>query len=368
MLDTDRARPQPVRVHARRSGRSDAVHARGRVAWRGPGRGGARGANGPGARGARPPDTPVGREPTAGSIRVRAERTDDIVVEVDERGVALVTLDRPERRNALHRRMMRTLLDTVWALDADDAVRVVVLTGAGDAFCSGVDLSETDRSDGFGFSGGDAPDTDTGPEHRADDFAERIAFWRMRTPIVAAINGAAIGAGLTIPLQADVRYVAADAKLAFPFTRLNLVPEANSTWLLPRLVGVSCALELLLSGRSFTGAEAAAMGMASAALPRDEVLPAALLLAHDIAAHCAPVAVGVTKQLVHRSLEEPDRARACTVETRLSAWAGALPDTSAVVAAFRSGSEPSFTGSKHERPPAEIDPMVVLGPPDPGEG
>ena len=174
-------------------------------------------------------------------------------------------------------------------------------------------------------------------------------------------------------LQADVRYVAADAKLAFPFTRLNLVPEANSTWLLPRLVGVSRALELLLSGRSFTGEEAAAMGMVSAALPRDEVLPASLRLARDIAVHCAPAAVGVTKQLVHRSLEEPDRAKACGVETRLSAWAGSLPDTGAVVTAFRSGSEPSFTGAKHARPPVEIDPMTVLGPmpvlgPDPAAG
>jgi enoyl-CoA hydratase/carnithine racemase len=183
----------------------------------------------------------------------------------------------------------------------------------------------------------------------------------MRTPVIAAINGAAIGAGLTIALLTDVRYVASDAKLRFPFTRLNLVPEANATWLVPRLVGLSRALELLLSGRFFSGEEAANMGMASRALPAREVLGAAMELAREIAINCAPVATGLTKQLVHRSLEEPDRDKACRVETRLASWTGSLPDTLPGLMAFRAGREPTFGCSKHEEPPAEIDPMRALG-------
>ena len=105
------------------------------------------------------------------------------------------------------------------------------------------------------------------------------------------------------------------------------------------------------------------MGMASAALPREEVLPATLHLAREIATYCAPVATGVTKQLVHRSLEETDRTKVCGVETQLSMWSGGLPDTGPGVAAFRARSEPQFSCSKHERPPAEIDPMLVVGPP-----
>jgi enoyl-CoA hydratase/carnithine racemase len=288
-----------------------------------------------------------------------AEMTDTVLVDIDDKGVALITLNRPERKNALAGPMLGAFIDAMWAMEADEAVRAIVVTGAGDAFCSGLDLT---GADGGSFRFGAEHDD---PEDDAGDMSarvvDRIAFWRMRTPVLAAVNGAAIGAGLTLSLHADIRYVALDAKLKFPFTRLNLIPEANSTWLLPRLVGVSRALELLLSARFFSGAEAAAMGMASRALPADEVLPATLELAREIATYCAPTATGIAKQLINRALEEPDRTKVCTVETALTMWAGTLPDTGPAVMAMKEGRPPSFTGSKHAMPPAEIDPMLVLG-------
>jgi enoyl-CoA hydratase/carnithine racemase len=279
-----------------------------------------------------------------------------VLVDVDERGVALVTLNRPERKNALSFPMLQTFIESMWSLDADGAVRVIVVTGAGDAFCSGLDLSQAAAGTTFRFAAAAEDDH----EHNSQAVADRVAFWRMRTPVLAAINGAAIGAGLTLPMQADIRYVADDAALRFPFVRFNLIPEANSTWLLPRIVGASRALELLLSGRWFTGAEAASMGMASAALPAAEVLPATLELAREIATYCGPLAVGLTKQLVHRALQEPDRTTMCTLETKLTMWTGTLPDTAAGIGAMRSRGEPTFTGSKHAPAPDGLDPLAGL--------
>lgn len=283
----------------------------------------------------------------------------DVLQEIDDTGVALVTLNRPERKNALTWPMLGAFIDTMWRLEADDAVRAIVVTGAGDAFCSGLDLAQAAGDDAFRFAPAERDDH----EANSRSVAERIAFWRMRTPVLAAINGAAIGAGLTLPLQADIRYVAEDAKLRFPFARFNLIPEAGSTWLLPRLVGASSALELLLSARWFTGAEAAAMGMASAALPADEVLPATMHLAREMATHCAPLAVGLTKQMVHRSLQESDRTTMCTLETRLTMWTGTLPDTAAGISAMRKRTDPAFTGSKHDQPPVGLDPLHGLATP-----
>jgi enoyl-CoA hydratase/carnithine racemase len=275
----------------------------------------------------------------------------DVLVATDDKGVAVVTLNRPERRNALSFPMLHDFVDTMWRLDATDDVRAIVVTGAGDAFCAGIDLSQAADGEVFRFASPEAVDVDTSVD-------DRIGFWRMRTPVLAAINGAAVGAGLTLPLQADIRFVAEDAKLRFPFTRFNLIPEANSTWLLPRLVGVTHALELLLSARWFSGAEAAGMGMMSAALPAAEVLPTTVALARDIATYCGPLAVGLTKQLVHRALQEPDRTAMCRIETALTTWTGTLPDTGAGIAAMRGGTEPQFTGSKHDQPPNGLDPIA----------
>lgn len=273
-----------------------------------------------------------------------------ILVEVAD-GVATLTLNRPDKRNAIDLEMNEELFGALWALEADETVRVIVVTGAGPAFCAGADLSA-----GAGTFGADAHERhDAALGVDSDTIAEKCAFWRMATPILGAINGAAVGAGLTLALLFDVRYAAEDAKLSFPFTRVGMIPEANSTWLVPRLVGLSRGLELLLSGRIFTGAEAAEMGLVSRALPRERVLDAVLELARDIARNTAPASVALTKRLVHEGLEQTDRLAAMRRETKLTWWTGEQPDAAEGVMAFLEKREPRWKGSKHLKIPPELE-------------
>jgi enoyl-CoA hydratase/carnithine racemase len=266
-----------------------------------------------------------------------------LLVDVDD-GVAVVTLNRPEVGNAFNVKMTAEFDEAIWGLEADESVRAIVVTGTGKAFCTGWDLSS--GADAFGAAAHDEHNEELGVSD--DDIAQRYSLWRMRTPLIAAINGLAIGAGLTITLLHDIRVVAEDARLRFAFTRLNVIPDANSTWLLPRIVGVSNALELMLTGRWFNGSEAAAMGLASKAVPADQVLPTAIQIAREIADNVAPTAAGVTKELVYRFLGETDRLAAMALETKATWWAGQQPDTAEGVMALMEKRKPKFTGSKHE--------------------
>lgn len=269
-----------------------------------------------------------------------------LLVDVDG-GVATVTFNRPEQHNAINLQMEKDLHDALWSLERDESVRAIVVTGAGRSFCSGVDIS----------SGGAAFGADAHAEHDAalgvssDTLWERVAYWTMDTPVIGAINGAAIGVGLTLPMLFDVRYVAEDAKLSFVFTRRGIIPEANSTWLVPRLVGLSRGLELLLSGRTFTGREAAEIGLCSRALPADEVLPAAQELARDIAVNTAPLSVATTKRLVYEFMHAAERPAAIARETKLTWWVGEQPDAVEGVMAWFEKRAPSWSVSKHLRPP-----------------
>lgn len=251
-----------------------------------------------------------------------------------DRGVTVVTLNRPEQMNAFDAEMSAELADAIQMLDDADDVRVIVITGAGRAFSAGADMG-----------GGATP----GAETTADDNAPKpsgppvLRPWELRTPIVAAINGAAVGMGLTYPLMWDIRIAAEDAKLGLVFTRRGLVPEGNASWLLSRLIGASAALELLLTGRIFTGSEAAAMGLVSRAVPKDEVLPTALDLAVDLAQNTAPAAVAVTKAMFYRYLEETDRWTARVEELEMFRWAGTRPDAGEGVRSFLEKRPPEWT-------------------------
>ena len=273
-----------------------------------------------------------------------------VEVDVDDAGVAVVTLNRPEAKNAMNLAMTGEVSDALWALDADETVRAIVVTGAGSAFCAGVDVS--DGASTFDAAGHAEHNAELGVTD--EGITDRFALWRMRTPTIAAINGAAIGAGMTVTLLFDIRIAAEDARLRFPFVRMNLVPEASSTWMLPRLIGVSRTLELFLTGRFFTGTEAAEMGIVSRAVPRDAVLPAALELAREIATYAAPLAAGVTKDLVYRALESTDRSETMTEETRLTWWAGTQPDTVEGVTALMTNAVPNFKQSKHTPVPDDL--------------
>ncbi|MFM7537716.1 MAG: enoyl-CoA hydratase-related protein [Acidimicrobiales bacterium] len=224
-------------------------------------------------------------------------------------GVATVTLDRPERLNAWNARMGIELGLAMAAADDDDAVGAVVVTGNGRAFCAGADLS------GGEFGGGDATGSPAG----------RQAFpFQIRKPVIAAINGHAIGVGITYPLLADVRFIATEAKVQFAFVRRGVIPELASHVILPRVIGLSRAAGLLLTGRMITGADAAALGLAEPALPAAEVLPAAQAMAHEIASSTNPVSVAVAKRLLWEGmLSSPEQM--LEREGPLFAWMAGQP-------------------------------------------
>jgi len=268
-----------------------------------------------------------------------------IMVDVDS-GVATVTLNRPDKKNAISLQMEQELHDALWGLEADDGVRAIVVTGAGDAFCSGFDLSG--GAGVFGKEGHEEHDRELGTD--SDSVSQRVAYWRMATPMICAINGAAVGVGITLPLLMDIRYVAEDAKLSFVFTRRGILPDASSHWLLPKVIGVANALDLLMTGRTITGREAAELGLVNKALPKDEVLPAALDFARDLAANCAPASVALVKRLVYRFLGETDQEAAMALETKLVWWTGEQPDAIEGVMSWMERRPAAWKLSKHDAP------------------
>lgn len=216
--------------------------------------------------------------------------TTQVRVDVGADGVAVVTLDGTSTLNAFSAGVGRDLSAAYRRCDADDGVRAIVLTGAGRAFCSGADLSP--GSDPFAAPGADFSASPLDPP----------AF-RLGTFVVAAVNGPAIGIGLTLALQCDLLVVAEDAPLAIPQVRLGVLGDAHSHWTLRRVAGQALAAELLLTGRSITGREAAARGVAARAVPAADVLPTALELARDVAAHVDPDSLAASKALLWSDLD-----------------------------------------------------------------
>lgn len=254
---------------------------------------------------------------------------EQILYEVSD-GVALVTLNRPEKLNAMTAQMGAEMGDAMAEADADDAVRAVVVTGAGRAFCAGADLGS-----GSGFAAGWG---------EAERDYRQLSPMEVRKPVIAAIHGPAVGAGLTWPLQADVRYVAHDAKLAFAFVRRGVLPELASHVILARLAGLSKAAELLLSGRTFLGDEAVEYGVATRALPKEQVLDAALELARDIAVNAAPLPVAIAKRLLWEGVGI-DLAEWRKREGRLFVQTTRHPDAREGTVAFFEKRSPAWSGS-----------------------
>jgi enoyl-CoA hydratase/carnithine racemase len=256
-----------------------------------------------------------------------------ILLAGDDAGVATLTLNRPEAMNAWNGRMAHEIDQALRRCDADDAVRAVVITGAGRAFCAGADLGRG----GDSFRPGPAPRAD-GAEDRA--FPERFWPFQMRKPVIAALNGHAIGVGITFPMTCDIRYVAEDAKIQFAFVRRGVIPELASHVIVPRVVGLSRAADLLLSGRTISGREAAELGLATRALPRDEVLPAALAHAREFRL-AAPASVALSKRLLWEGLglSAPEMMKR---ENPLFTWLGGQPDAREGVLAFLEKREPAW--------------------------
>ena len=232
-------------------------------------------------------------------------------------GIATVTLNRPDKLNAFTGRMMHELIDAFDRIDADDAVRVAIVTGAGRGFCAGADLS----------SGGDtfaAGGSDVGSDARLDGQVVprdggglvSLRIFECLKPVIGAINGPAVGVGVTMTLPMDIRLASTSAKFGFVFARRGIVPEACSSWFLPRLVGISQAAEWCYSGRVFAADEALAGGLVRSVHEPEALLPAAIALAREIADNTAAVSVALTRQMLWRMMGASHPMDAHRVDSR----------------------------------------------------
>lgn len=244
-----------------------------------------------------------------------------ITTEIKDR-ILTITLNRPDKLNAFNATMQRELIEAFKAADANDDVRVVIVTGAGRGFCAGADLS----------SGGDTFDRDArrGPVKRnADgtvDYSDpnvrdgggqvTLQIFKCVKPVIAAVNGAAVGIGVTMQLPMDIRIASEDARFGFVFSRRGIVPEAASSWFLPRLVGISQALEWTYSGRVFSAQEALAGRLVSKVVPPAELIPTARAIAKDIVDNTAPVSVALIRQMMWRMLGADDPMEAHKIDSR----------------------------------------------------
>lgn len=267
-----------------------------------------------------------------------------ILFEVDDVGVATVTLNRPQAMNTWTGTMAYELSEAMQRCATDDAVRVVVITGAGDkAFCAGLDLSEGNPLE----AGARPPPAEDGKS--THDVTRMTYPFHVPKPVIAAINGHAIGIGITYPILADIRFVSDEAKISFMFVRRGLVPELAAHALVPKLCGFGAAADLLFSGRTVSGKDAAAMGLMNQSLPQAEVLPAALALAREIAVNAAPAAVAASKKLMWDALDI-DMDAYIKREAQVFLWLGKQPDSAEGFGAFLQKRPPQWKSSAGDVP------------------
>jgi enoyl-CoA hydratase/carnithine racemase len=262
---------------------------------------------------------------------------EEILYDVDD-GVLTITLNRPDRLNAFTGTMMSELIEAFDRADADDDVRAVIVTGAGRGFCAGADLAgggETFdwRSRG---DGGDAVPRDGGGR-------VSLRVYESTKPVIAAINGPAVGVGITMTLPMDVRLAAEGAKIGFVFARRGIVPEACSSWFLPRIVGISQAMEWAASGRVFSADEALAGGLVRSVHTQSELLRSAHALADEIAKHAAPVSVALTRRMLWRMLGAEHPMIAHRADSRALFARGQSNDAREGVTSFLEKRDPQFT-------------------------
>jgi enoyl-CoA hydratase/carnithine racemase len=270
-----------------------------------------------------------------------------ITYEVAEQ-ILTITLNRPDKLNAFNATMQRELIAAFDAADNDDQVRAIIVTGAGRAFCAGADLS----------SGADTFDRDArrGPVRRlADgrvDYSDpnirdgggqvTLRIFKCLKPVIAAVNGAAVGIGVTMQLAMDIRIASEAARFGFVFSQRGIVPEAASSWFLPRIVGISRALEWCYTGRVFPAQEALDGRLVSKVVPSDELLPAARALAREIATKTAPVSVALIRQMMWRMLGADDPMEAHKVDSRGIYARGRSEDVREGVMSFLEKRAPDF--------------------------
>ena len=262
--------------------------------------------------------------------------TEQIRYQVDD-GVATVTLHRPDKMNAFTPRMVTEMIDAFDRADADDAVRAVIVTGAGGTFCAGADLSSGDKTfDSDRWEGHQqGPPRDSGGR-------VTLRMFDCTKPVIGAVNGAAVGIGSTLLLPMDVRIAVTDARFGFVFTRRGIVPESCSSWFLPRLVGISQALDWTLSGRVFKAQEALDGGLVRSLHEPEELLPAARAIAVELTAQTSAVSVALARQLMWKMLASDHPMEAHKVESRALFAMGKSADCKEGIASFFEKRPPKF--------------------------
>ena len=251
-------------------------------------------------------------------------------------GVVLLILDRPDRYNAMTATMFAELESTARLLDREDGLRVVVLTGAGKAFCAGYDLADADKLPGLGA---------LGMLDLQESAARALSAIRgIRVPVIAAVNGAAAGGGLALALAADIRLASPRAKFNAAFVKIGLsAGDLGTSWLLPRLIGPSAAAEFLYTARMIDAAEAERLGLVNRVVAEDELLDAALAMAGQICGN-SPGGVRMSKRALHANMEVTSYAAALELENRGQALLTRTSDMTEALEAFRARRAPEFQG------------------------
>ncbi|MCP3934495.1 MAG: crotonase/enoyl-CoA hydratase family protein [Actinomycetia bacterium] len=273
-----------------------------------------------------------------------------ISLEVDD-NIATLTLNRPDRLNAFTSKMMAEMIDAIDTTDADDDVRAVIITGAGRGFCAGADLSGGADTFDYDNRPGNADEIEPGGE--TDDLEMMrdgggrltLRLFESRKPLIAAINGPAVGVGVTMTLPMDIRMASTKAKIGFVFARRGIVPEACSSWFLTRVVGLSKALEWTFSGRVFDAEEALAGGLVRSVHEPDDLLPAAREIASEIARNTSAVSVAMTRHMMWKLLGADHPMEAHKIDSRAIRSLGQGADAKEGVVSFLEKRQAEFTMS-----------------------
>lgn len=272
-------------------------------------------------------------------VTVRTVDYTEITYDVADQ-IATITLHRPDRLNAFTRTMMSEMLDAFDRVDEDDDVRAVIVTGSGRAYCAGADLA----SGGETFARGEKDEQDRASVPRDGGGVLTLRIFDCTKPVIGAINGAAVGIGVTMTLPMDIRLASTTARFGFVFTRRGIVPEACSSWFLPRLVGVSTAAEWCYSGRLFVASEAHERGLVRSVHEPDDLLAEARRIAREIADNTAPVSVALTRQMLWRMLGAAHPMEAHRVDSRGIMSRGNSADAREGVESFLEKRDPVYPG------------------------
>ncbi|MCA6245534.1 MAG: crotonase/enoyl-CoA hydratase family protein [Phenylobacterium sp.] len=265
-----------------------------------------------------------------------------IRLEVED-GIATLTLNRPDKLNAFNTQMTQEMIAAFDQTDADDSVRVVIVTGAGRAFCAGADLSAGAATFDYSTRGGQDKEARTVEGVQRDGGGLlTLRIYDSLKPVIAAVNGPAVGVGVTMQLAMDIRMASTDARYGFVFSRRGINPEACSSWFLPRLVGIQTALEWCYSGRVFPAQEAHEKGLVRSMHAPEDLLPAARALAREIADNTAPVSIALTRQLIWRMAGANHPMEAHMADSRGIQARGAMADAKEGVTSFLEKRPPRY--------------------------